>query len=342
MTSRLLGTFGLAAMMAGLVIADDKLAAQSPATKKIINQAMEAANDDLPKGISLLEKALSSAPNDREALYLLAAMSTLRADKAEDKAERIAAFRKATASFARLRTLYPDLTSYEKRFAARSRLGEARALALEGKTQESLGAIKEAIAAGFDDFEAIESEKDLETVLKLPELRDAIASAYRAKVAEEKQAVAEEISQQKPYPFDFQLKDTDEKTVSLADSKGKVTIVDLWGTWCPPCREEIPHFVDLYRDYKPKGLEIVGINCNEEGTREEVKKTIKDFATKNKIEYPCLLNDEKTEEKIPHFDAYPTTLLLDRTGKVRLTLVGYIPKAKLEAAVIVLLAEEKL
>jgi thiol-disulfide isomerase/thioredoxin len=341
MMSRLLGALGLASMMVGFAIAQDKPAAQSPSTKELVKQALEAASDDLPKGIAILEKALKAAPDDREALYLVGAMATVHAEKVEDKAQRIAMFRKATDSFARLRKLYKDPMPYETAFFGRSRLGEARALALEGKTRESLAAIKEAIASGFDDFDAIESEKDLESVNKLPELKGLIEKAYQAKVAEEKKAVAEEMSQQKSFPFDFDLKDLDEKVVSLADYKGKVTIVDVWGTWCPPCRKEIPHFVDLYKTYKPKGLEIVGINCNEEGTRDEVKKTIKDFAAKNKIEYKLVLNDEKTEVKIPGFQGYPTTLFLDQTGKVRLTLVGYTPKAKLEAIITSLMGERK-
>jgi thiol-disulfide isomerase/thioredoxin len=341
MMSRLLGTLGLASMMVGLAIAQDKPAAQTPATKDLVKQALEAASDDLPKGIAILEKALKTAPDDREALYLVGAMATVHAEQVEDKAQRIAMFRKATASFARLRQIYKEPTPYEKAFFGRSRLGEARALALEGKTQESLAAIKEAMASGFDDFDAIESEKDLEAVRKIPELKGLIEIAYQGKVAEEKKGLPEEMSQQKPFPFDFELKDLDEKTVSLADYKGKVTIVDVWGTWCPPCRKEVPHFVDLYKTFKPKGLEIVGINCNEEGSRDEVKKTIKDFASKNKIEYKCVLNDEKTETKIPGFQGYPTTLFLDKAGKVRLTLVGYTPKAKLEAIITTLMAEAK-
>src|SRR6185312_1739167 len=151
--------------------------------------------------------------------------------------------------------------------------------------------------------------------------------------------VAEEMSQTKSFPFDFELKDTDDKTVALADYKGKVTIVDVWGTWCPPCRKEIPHFAELSKQSKDKGLEIVGINCKEEGTRDEVKTTIKAFAKENKIEYRCVLNDDKTEAKIPGFQGYPTTLFLDRSGKVRLVLVGYTPKAKLEAIITTLLAD---
>ena len=341
MTSRLLGTLGLASMMVGLAIAQDKPATPSTATKEMVKQALEAANEDIPKGIAILEKALKTAPDDREALYLVGALATLYADKVEDRAQRIAMFHKATDSFARLRRIYKAPTPYERVFFARSRLGEARALALEGKTQESLAAIKEALAGGFDDYDAIESESDLESVSKLPELKGLIEKGYQAKVEQEKKGIGEEMSQQKPFAFDFELKDLDEKTVSLADYKGKVTIVDVWGTWCPPCRKEIPHFVDLYKSLKPKGLEIVGINCNEQGTREEVKKTIKDFASKYKIEYKCVLNDEKTETKIPDFQGYPTTLFLDKTGKVRLTLVGYTPKAKLEAIVTTLMAEGK-
>lgn len=341
MMSRLLGTLVLASMIVGLAIAQDKPAPQAPATKELVKQALEAASDDLPKGIAILEKALKTAPNDRQVLFLIGAMATVHGEQVEDRAQRVAMFHKGSESFARFRKLYKDLTPNENYLFSRSRLGEARALALEGKTRESLAAIQEAMASGFDDFDAIASEKDLESVNKLPEMKDLIEKAYQARVAEEKKEIAEEMSQQKSFPFDFELKDLDDRTVKLSDYRGKVTIVDVWGTWCPPCRKEIPHFVALYKTFKPRGLEIVGINCNEQGSPDEVKKTIKDFASKNKVEYKCVLNDEKTESKIPGFQGYPTTLFLDRAGKVRLTLVGYSPKAKLEAIITTLLAEGK-
>ena len=327
MTSRLLAAFGLAALMAGLAHAQDK-----PSVKAQVKEALESANDDLPKAISILEKALKEAPDDREALYLYGAMTTVQGDKSGEKAERIALFHKSTAAFARLQKQFKDLTPYEKMFKARSQVGEARALALEGKVRESLDAIKSAMVGGFDDLGAIEADGDLEPVRKLPEFKTLVETALKTQIAAE-------MSRTKPFPFDFELKDTDDKTVSLADYKGKVTIVDVWGTWCPPCREEIPHFVDLYKEYKDKGLEIVGINCNEKGSRDEIKAKIKDFAKKFNIDYKCALNDDNTESKIPDFQGYPTTLFLDRSGKVRLVLVGYTPKIKLEAIVATLLAD---
>ena len=70
-----------------------------------------------------------------------------------------------------------------------------------------------------------------------------------------------------------------------------------------------------------------------------MKKTVNDFIAANKIPYPCLVNDETIESKIPEFEGYPTTLFLDRAGKVRLKLMGYQPLARLEAIAATLLAE---
>ena len=280
----------------------------------------------------MLEKILKSAPNDREATYLLAAMAVEQGDKTDDKAERALMFRKSSDAFARLMKAHKELTPYEKKYLTRSRVGEARVLASEGKVDQSFTLIKQLLGDGFDDIDAFEESKEFESVRKLPTYKTTIEEAIRP-------GIIEEMSTLKAFPFDFELKDTNDKTVSLADFKGKVTIVDIWGTWCPPCRQEIPHFVALYDQYKAKGLEIVGINCNETGTRDEIKKKIKTFAKETKIPYACVLNDEKTEEKVPGFQGYPTTLFLDRSGKVRMMLVGYSPKVKLELIINMLLAE---
>ena len=140
------------------------------------------------------------------------------------------------------------------------------------------------------------------------------------------------------FPFHFRLPDLDGKIVSLGDYKGKVVIVDLWGTWCPPCREEIPHFVDLYRKYHASGLEIVGINY-EMVAGDEAREKVRKYVKENDIPYPCLLGDQETEAIIPGFKGYPTTLFIDRSGKVRLKLAEYTPKGELEGIVSALLDE---
>jgi thiol-disulfide isomerase/thioredoxin len=327
MMSRLLSVFGLVALMAGFAPAQDK-----PSIKAQIQEAQEVANEDLPKAIAILEKALKISPEDHNALFLLGAMTVVQGEKSEDKAERFAMYRKSTEAFAKIQKLFRDLTPNEKRFLKQSRIGEARVLASEGKPEEGLVAIKKAMEAGFDDIDALTSDKELVPICKLPAFKLAIEEGIRA-------GVVAGMASFKSFPFDFELKDTDEKPVSLADYKGKVTIVDIWGTWCPPCREEIPHFVDLYNTLKDKGLDIVGINCNEQGPPDQVRQTIKKFARENKIPYKCVLNDETTEQKVPGFEGYPTTLFLDRSGKVRMMFVGNPGKAKLEMVVNILLAD---
>lgn len=333
MTPRLIATLGMVSFLAGLALAQDKAEvtgnhAVSPPVKK----ALEAAKDDLPRAIAILETVLKSAPDDRDALYLIGAMAVVQADKTEIKPERIALFRRSANAFARLQAVYKNLTSYEQAFLVRSRIGEARLLALEGKADQALGVIKQLLAAGFDDLDSFYEPQDLEAVRNLPAFKSALEQAARS-------GILEEMARQKPFPFDFELKDTSDKTVRLAECKGKVTIIDIGGTWCPPCRKEVPHFAELYRGYKDKGLEIIGINCNEGGSPDEVKQKIKEFARQTEIPYRCVLNDETTEKKIPGFQGYPTTLFLDRSGNVRMMLVGYTPKVRLEAIVTTMLAE---
>ena len=98
--------------------------------------------------------------------------------------------------------------------------------------------------------------------------------------------------------------------------------------------------VDLAKDYKGKGLEIVGLNYNEEGSPDVVKKTIKAFLDENKASYRCFVGDEKTQMLVPDFEGYPTTLFIDRAGKVRLKVVGYHEKEVLEEIVKTLLADK--
>lgn len=142
------------------------------------------------------------------------------------------------------------------------------------------------------------------------------------------------------YEFDFSLPSTEGETVAKEDFAGRVLIVDIWGTWCPPCRAEVPHFVELQQEYEDQGLSIVGINYEGASSDEEAIGAIAEFTAEVPVNYPLLLGDEATQEQVPQFSGYPTTLFIDRTGKVRMTVLGARPKGELEAIVKILLAEQ--
>jgi thiol-disulfide isomerase/thioredoxin len=116
---------------------------------------------------------------------------------------------------------------------------------------------------------------------------------------------------------EFELKDADGKTVRLSDYKGKVVLLDFWATWCEPCKIEIPWFIEFERTYKDKGFAVIGIAMDDEGWT-----VIKPFVSDLAINYRILKGDDKTADLYGPIDAYPTTFLITRDGKIADQHVG--------------------
>jgi peroxiredoxin len=124
---------------------------------------------------------------------------------------------------------------------------------------------------------------------------------------------------------DFRVTDLNGKTISLSDYKGKVLFLNFWATWCPPCRAEIPGFVEAYTQEKTNGLEILGISLDQKGKTE-----VAAFVDQYKINYPIVLesraNQEKLVDDFQMGDAIPTTFIIDKSGKIRHKQIGAIDK----------------
>ncbi len=71
--------------------------------------------------------------------------------------------------------------------------------------------------------------------------------------------------------------DTPAKPVSLDDYRGKVVLVNVWATWCPPCREEMPSMQALYRDFAPRGFEVVAVSIDDAGAEQKVRDFVREF-----------------------------------------------------------------
>ncbi len=108
-----------------------------------------------------------------------------------------------------------------------------------------------------------------------------------------------------------------------------VVIVDLWGTWCGPCRQAVPVLVDLHQKYKHHGLEILGFGFNSNGGPEDADAERR-FAAEQKITYELLPGDKAVRDQVPDFRGYPTMLLFERDLKHVDTHVGFGPELAAE------------
>jgi peroxiredoxin len=124
---------------------------------------------------------------------------------------------------------------------------------------------------------------------------------------------------------EWELKDINGKVIKLSDFKGKVVILDFWATWCPPCRAEIPSFVELQDAYKNKGVQIIGISLDQDGAA-----VLKPFIEKNKINYPIVIGTPKVTADYGGVEGIPTTFIIDKTGKIVAKHVGLTEKSEFE------------
>ena len=123
---------------------------------------------------------------------------------------------------------------------------------------------------------------------------------------------------------DLDLVDLSGKDVSLDDYLGSVVLVNLWATWCPPCREEMPTLQTFYEKYRDDGFVLLAID--QEETREVVEPFINEFG----LTFPVWLDIDYLAQREFKTMNLPSSYVIDREGRVRLMWIGGISKRNLE------------
>lgn len=126
-----------------------------------------------------------------------------------------------------------------------------------------------------------------------------------------------------PAPY-FSLATLDGDTLTLADLKGQVVVLNFWATWCAPCRVEIPDLIEMQDDLTAEGVRFVGIAVNDLG-----REAIEAFAAEADFNYPIVLGDGEISDAYGGVYALPTTILIDRDGMVRHKITGLVSKSML-------------
>ena len=122
--------------------------------------------------------------------------------------------------------------------------------------------------------------------------------------------------------FAFSCRTLGGQAITQDTFKDNVLIVDLWGTWCPPCRAAIPKLVELYERYKHHGVEIVGFNYKADGGGESVE-TVREFAVANRITYSLAIGEAAVRDQVSGFSGYPTLLMFKKGLVHDETRVGF-------------------
>lgn len=133
-------------------------------------------------------------------------------------------------------------------------------------------------------------------------------------------------------PFRFAFPDLEGDTVSSTDPvfRGKVVVLDIFGTWCPTCHDAAPALVQLYRDYHARGLEVVGLAFEAIGDLAVDVPLVQRYRDKYRIPFPLLIGGVSEQEavaaslpQLDGFTAFPTTIFLGKDGRVRRIHAGF-------------------
>jgi peroxiredoxin len=117
---------------------------------------------------------------------------------------------------------------------------------------------------------------------------------------------------------DFTLDTLDGKKVALSELRGKIVIINLWATWCPPCRAEMPALENAYEQYKDSEVIVLGLNVTNQDSEKDIPPFVKEFG----LTFPILLDRDGSVSTLYQLKALPTTYFVNREGIIRTVVIG--------------------
>ena len=117
----------------------------------------------------------------------------------------------------------------------------------------------------------------------------------------------------------LELRDIEGRALRLSDYRGKVVLLNFWATWCAPCRAEMPDLIKWQREYRRRGLQIIGVTYPPEDPA-EARKFIKSVS----VNYPIALGEKQTKAIFDEGETIPISVVIDKSGVVREVIKGII------------------
>jgi len=124
---------------------------------------------------------------------------------------------------------------------------------------------------------------------------------------------------------DFSLETMVGDTFTLSEHKGQVIVLNIWATWCGPCRKEIPDFIDLQKELGNEDVLFAGVSVDKKGWSK-----VRPYAQKMEINYPIMVDNGTVSRKYGPIRAIPTSFIINKKGKVEYVAPGMLNKKKLK------------
>ena len=217
-----------------------------------------------------------------------------------------------------------------KTWAAQAHLAHANLLVQmsskpgDKKLQEAEADIRQALAlnpsqaiAHFNlGYVLLKQARDAEGIAELQTYVSA-AGVQPADLAQAHRMIANPIRAREPFAPDFSFTSNEKQLISNSSLRGKVVLLDFWGTWCPPCRESVPTLRDLQKKYAGKGFALVSVSSDDD---EDVWRTFIEAQKMNWSEYIDLSGEVLSAFNV---ESFPTYVVLDKDGVMRFRQSGF-------------------
>lgn len=291
--------------------------------------------------LSIGSRSLQAAGNDPDFRYQMIQSLGYLGDQVVDRTPRLGALLYRYEGFLAQRLLDSGVVNESQfRLLSESFVDAAIGLAILGHRGPAMQSIEKAVALGFEDRERIFGNEHLAQVPGIsrvslsPMVRPAPAETAMFRWARES------VKRFRPFPFTFDVENSAGGNLKPEYFEGKVVLVDIWATWCGPCRASIPQLVRLQEEFGERGFQVVGLsvdNLQQPGqARDKVNQMLKSL----NANYPSGLAGPEIPAQIKGDQSIPMLIFLDGGGQVRFALNGSHGYEELAAIAEFLLHEE--
>ncbi|MEQ1906402.1 MAG: TlpA disulfide reductase family protein, partial [Pirellulaceae bacterium] len=186
-------------------------------------------------------------------------------------------------------------------------ISEARGEIMRCEEVRALAAVNEALTWGLVEFDKVLLDETIKDSPNFDQIKTAVESRrtqYRQSI---QPTISSAVNNFQSFPFNFSLLNVEQARIAKSHyDDSEIMVVDIWGTWCAPCRASIPHLNNLQESYRDKGLKVVGIAMEQAETLEQRRESLRSFLEANEVNYDCLLGEPSVTQQIPNFKSYPT------------------------------------